>query len=362
MMNIKKILGYIFSLAIAITVFACTPLIANANGYTYTVKIVLGGSGDEGAYFNDELGLSVPKTAKVEMIDNDRCIKITNLAYDDEVTIDPTTMVKIAPFFKEDDEGNQVQYNKYYVKGVRMSGMDDVLAKNSFKVSYDETFVVAYGVGDVVPYIVKYVDNNGQELEKPLTGYAPAHEELYVAYRNIPGYKPNTYNYHTYSLQAPSYNESKGEDEPYVFTFYYSKAGTATVVEDTVEVVETSSVTGDAEYSYQAISRSTEHRQGTVRTATGNAITNDDEGVDEVEEETSDATITDGDTPTDVIDIDEEDPARAGGTREKLLRNMIIGIIIAIIAIISILVTLYVAERKRKREIVKVQNNKKNNE
>lgn len=378
MKKFRKIFGFILSLAFVFTLFMANPVESKASNYTYTVKVVLGGSGDEGAYFNSNLGVSVPSTAKVEVIDNNTCVKISNLQYDDEVTIDPNTMVKIKPQTKLDDEGNEVQFSKYYVKGVRLSGMDTVLHKNSFKVEYDETFVVAYGVGDVVPYVVNYVNkkpdagDSANTFAKPedgskytvdsITCYAPANEELYVAYRNIPGYTPNTYNYHTKSLNSSASN-------PYEFTFYYTKGNGTVVEESTTEVITSSTETGDSEYSYETISRETQHRQGGV-TNTGNAgngganannADNDNAGDgDEANQAGDDTTkIEDEETPKDVIDIDDEEVAKTGGAKERFVRNMIIGIIIAIIAVVSILVALYVAEKKRKKEIVKTQIDKK---
>ncbi len=379
MKQFRKILGFIFSLVFAFTLFLANPVESKASNYTYTVKVILGGSGDEGAYFNNNLGFSVPSTAKVEMTDNNTCIKISNLAYEDEVTIDPTTMVKIKPQTKLDDEGNEVQFSKYYVKGLRMSGMDNVLHKNSFKVEYDETFVVAYGVGEVVPYVVNYVnkapeagdsdntfinpDDGSKYTVDSVTCYAPADEELYVAYRNIPGYTPNAYNYHTKSLKSSAAS-------PFEFTFYYTKGGGQTIVEEnTVEVYSSSTVTGAPEYSYEAISRETQHRQGPVRVTgnagNGGANANDAdngnaEGGNEADQAGDDTTtIEDEETPRDVIDIDDEEVAKSGEAKDRFIRNMIIGIIIAIIAIVSILVALYIAEKKRKKEIVKSQIDKK---
>lgn len=378
MKQFRKILGVILSLAFVFTLCMANPVESKAKNYTYTVRVILGGSGDEGAYFNSNLGISVPSTAKVEMSDNDTCVSISNLQLDDLVTIDPSTLVKIKPQTKLDDEGNEVQFSKYYVKGLRMSGMDRVLHKYTFPVEYDETFVVAYGVGDVVPYVVNYVNKNPDEGDSnntfanpedgskytidSITCYAPANEELYVAYRNIPGYTPNTYNYHTKSLNSSASN-------PYEFTFYYTKGNGTVVNESTTEVITSSTETGDAEYSYETVSRETQHRQGGVTTvgnagnggANANNADNDNAGDGDEANQAGDdtTTIEDEETPKDVIDIDDEEVAKTGGAKERFVRNMIIGIMIAIIAVVSILVALYVAEKKRKKEIVKTQIDKK---
>ena len=156
---------------------------------------------------------------------------------------------------------------------------------------------------------------------------------------------------------------------PYEFIFYYTKGNGTVVEESTTEVITSSTETGDAEYSYETISRNTEHRPGGVTTignaGNGGANANDAdngnaEGGDEANQAGDDTTtIEDEETPKDVIDIDDEEVAKTGGAKERFVRNMIIGIIIAIIAVVSILVALYVAEKKRKKEIVKTQIDKK---
>lgn len=369
----KKILSFGLFFGFVFSMLFANPMVAKAaTEYTYTIKIILGCSGDEGAYFNDKLGIKVPEGATVEFIDSEKTgIKISGLKYNDQVTIDPATMVKISPQEKLDEDGNKVEYQKYYVKGVRFAGRNRVYSgAYTFDVTYDETFVLAYGVGEVVPYIVNYVDKDGNAIDDPehpgqkiksVTAYAPAGEDLYVSYRYIPGYKPNTYAYHTKSLKAPTVDD-EGVEHPFEFTFKYSTNGSSPVVEDTVEVTETSTVLGDSEYTYETVSRNTERRTaGTTNNRGGNggnAAGGDADNADadaNADAAGDNTTIADEETPQDVIEIEDEDTARAGGAKDRFVRNMIIGIIIAVVAVIAILVTLYVADKKRKKQLATVE-------
>lgn len=367
----KKLLGFVASFVFILSLSIAIPMAANAEEYTYTIKVVLGGSGDEGAYFNTDLGLSVPDDAQVELTDvneetnTPQTLIIKNLKYNDNVTLDPSQMVGLTPQTKLDDQGNEVSYQKYYIKGIRIAGMNTVLHAQSFQVEYDETFVVAYGVGEVVPYIVNYVDQDGKALADSLTGYAPAGEELYVPYRYIAGYQPNTYNYHTKSLKAPV------DDKPFEFTFKYTKGGTTSVVENTTEVTESSVVVGDKEYSYQAVRRSSSHSTETTTTGNNGRNTNNANGNNNGEDANAgddananaaddSTTIEDEGVPQDIIDIDDEEVAKAGSERDRFIRNMIVAIIIAIISIIVVLVAMYKANQSKKTVTVEKTDSKKN--
>lgn len=371
MKQIKKLLVILFSVMFVLSLFVVnTSTVKAAEPYTYTIKVALGGSGDEGASFNKDLGITVPSGATVKLNDDKTMVIITGLKLNDQVTIDPSRLVTITPQTVQNDAGEDVQLQKYCVKGLRFSGQNDVYGAQTFNVTYDETFVVAYGVGKIVPYKVNYVMKDGSAINDPedstktiqsVTNYGLEGEELYVPYKVIPGLKPNTYNYHTKSLKGPTV-DADGNEKPFEFTFYYTSADSSSTVENTIETIETSSVQGDASYTYQTVSRGTTVNNppvvnngaagGNDGAAAGGNEDAADAGADN--NGAGDASISD-DEPQDIIDIDDEDVARAGGTRDTLIRNMIIGIIIAIIAVASILVTLYIANKKRKQELVKVE-------
>lgn len=68
----------------------------------------------------------------------------------------------------------QVTDDKYYVKGIRLSGRDndEALASPSFDVTGDADYVVAYGIKkDMVAYTVNYQDASGKALAESQTFY-----------------------------------------------------------------------------------------------------------------------------------------------------------------------------------------------
>lgn len=135
---------------------------------------------------------------------------------------------------------------KYYAKGVRPAGQDNVkdvtyvaLASNDGKlygsvpVTEDADYVVAYGVlADRVEYTVRYVDTAGNELAPAQTLMGDVGDMPAVAARYIENYVPNAYEA-TRALEAdPAQN---------VITFTYARlaAGYTTVQNPngTVDVV-----------------------------------------------------------------------------------------------------------------------------
>ncbi len=389
MRNIKKFFGLLFSLLFTVALIYAKPVKAEA-AYTYRIRVVLGGSGDENASFNSDLGLSVPTGAKVEFTKYDRDnpskpieMEISNLSYGAKVTMDPAKMVSIAPATKQDDEGNEIQYSKYYVKGVRVAGKDTVLHAASFNVTYDETFVVAYGVGEVVPYIVNYVDKNGNPIVdpegngidtiQPMSGYGAAGEELYVPYRNIPGYKPNTYNYHTKSLKAPEIVD--GSEKPFEFTFYYSKiTDSSETVEETVEVIDKGTVVGATEYSYRVVGGNTTSvisnqtagitnatgNNNTVNNTSNNSTNRDTNGRNSADGELVDSVDINGqaeninpDEPQDVIEIEDDITARGNIGQDDDLdhytRNAVAAVVVAVLAVLTLGATAIIVYKKKKK-------------
>ena len=90
--------------------------------------------------------------------------------------------------------------SQYYVKGFRVSG-EDALAIESFTVSEDKDFVVAYGVpGDMVSYTVNFVEyGTGNALANDQgatsrTFYGKQGDKPIVPFEYIPGYRPRYLN------------------------------------------------------------------------------------------------------------------------------------------------------------------------
>lgn len=97
---------------------------------------------------------------------------------------------------------------KYYVKGIRKSGRDQILATE--KITKDADYVVAYGVmKNPVKYTVYYREGsrNGRDLLEKKVFWGSVGDKPVVACQDIDGYMPNAYN-ETKTLTA---NEADNE-------------------------------------------------------------------------------------------------------------------------------------------------------
>ena len=110
----------------------------------------------------------------------------------------------------------KVSDEKYYVKGIRLSGRDnsEALAAPAFRVNGDADYVVAYGIkGDMVAYTVNYEDEQGNKLAESQTFYGNVGDKPVVAYRYIENYVP----------QALALTKTLSDNEAEnVFTFKYA--------------------------------------------------------------------------------------------------------------------------------------------
>lgn len=114
--------------------------------------------------------------------------------------------------------------DKYYVKGIRLAGHDELAESGNIEVTQDLQYVVAYGMKkDQVAYTINYVDANGTQIADSETFYGNIGDKPVIAYRYIEGYQPTN----AYNLTGTL----KGNAEDNVFTFKYqavqgSSAGT----------------------------------------------------------------------------------------------------------------------------------------
>ena len=257
----------------------------------------------------------------------------------------------------------------YYVKGLRVSGDDaiigsevtdkkDVFGNNILEytdvaqidIKGDESYVVAYGVGQAVQYKVRYLDEAGNNLIPDDDKFGAKGRKCYVPSKHIDGYKPD----------ALFKTNSKGLAKGDVFTFVYSEnpvtvvTGADTVTEEYVEVE------GEPKYEYQ-YNYNRRVADGTTNNRTGNGGNRDNEADTILENnDTENTAITDEDVPKDVIDIADEKPAKHGNRKSNhFARNIIIGIIIAGLALLTILIASMRAQKKRKAEIARVDSKKK---
>lgn len=104
--------------------------------------------------------------------------------------------------------------DKYYVKGIRLAGHDELAESGNIEVTQDLQYVVAYGMKkDQVAYTINYVDANGAQIADSETFYGNIGDKPVIAYRYIEGYQPTN----AYNLTGTL----KGNAEDNVFTFKY---------------------------------------------------------------------------------------------------------------------------------------------
>ena len=351
MRKLSKLFSMVLTFAVVATSFVGLSSQANAaetKAYTYTVKLHIGGNGDEGAKFNGSTnGIEVSSNRlepKVEVSSD--TVTISNLSYNAKVSVtNPAGLVTVAP--KSDETA-------YYVKGIRQAGADSKVSTLSFDVTKDVDYVIAYGVGATIPYTVKYQDGNGNALLQEETFYAKAGEELYVSYKYVDGYLPDAYNKHVNSLT-----------EGTTITFTYNK-GSHSVNGGTVNdgtSYQYYYVNGQATTTYDYVQGEATTTPGT--TVTTNNTTNrgnggnaggadaDAQGEGDADADSQDeTTIDDGQTPeegpADVEEIDDPDTPQAGGS-ESAISPAVVAIIIVIAAIIALLIIFFVMKARGKK-------------
>lgn len=350
MKMIKKVSAVLLSVAFSICLFLQTGITADAEeaGYTYTVRLHLAFTGDDA-------------TAKFADRDEDTIV-ITNLKYGDQVSINAKSLVEIKAT-------NEDVAEKYYVKGIRVSGDNDATSASSFMVTKDIDYVVAYGVGATVPYKVRYIDPDGNELFPEETYYGPADEEIYVSYKYKEGFVPNTYNYYAKKLEAPVYDETTGElISCTVFTFNYVEGKYS--VTDTQYITGYSTTGGGSSIVYETIPGITVTTGGNTTTVDAGAAGNaggagngaagnggaGNGGAAADDNQTIDDTPVPESAPQQVIDIDDtQTPTFADRVSDNIIP--IIAFAIVIVAIIAIVVALIV-NRKRSKATEASESNK----
>lgn len=154
----KKLL--VSLLTVSMTIGASTMSVMAADGYTYKVTLSAGNKG------------TINGQAKVEQ---------------DSLFAGSTVTFNL--------KNVQVTDDKYYVKGIRLSGRDneETLASPVLdNVTGDADYVVAYGIKkDMVAYTVNYQDASGKALAESQTFYGNVGDKPIVAYQYIENYIPD---------------------------------------------------------------------------------------------------------------------------------------------------------------------------
>ena len=247
----------------------------------------------------------------------------------------------------------QVTDDKYYVKGIRLSGRDndEALTAPAFTIDGDADYVVAYGIkGNMVAYTVNYQDASGNALAESQTFYGNIGDKPVVAYRYIENYIPDA----LALTKTLSDNESEN-----VFTFTYTPGATDRIVETTTTV--TTTVPGTATPTGAAGTTGTAGTTGAAGgttaggttaggTTTGGTTTGGTAGgttnADNSQDTTDDTTTApDEQTPKSLVDLDDEDTPKGNiDAKDKTSKTPIaagVGIIaVAVAALAGLIVFL----------------------
>lgn len=262
----------------------------------------------------------------------------------------------------------QVTDDKYYVKGIRLSGRDnsEALAAPAFRVNGDADYVVAYGIkGDMVAYTVNYEDEQGNKLAESQTFYGNVGDKPVVAYRYIENYVP----------QALALTKTLSDNEAEnVFTFKYAPGATNRVVETvnhvtvvipgntitntvTIPAGTTGTTGGNGTGANGTNGTGANGTTGTNGTGTNGTGTTTPGGTDANGGQDADQNGTvenpDEQTPQDQINLDDEDTPTGNidAGKETQEKNKTLGVSIAIIiAAVVALIALFVAMKRRKKE------------
>ena len=248
----------------------------------------------------------------------------------------------------------QVTDDRYYVKGIRLSGRDndEALAAPAFTIDGDADYVVAYGIkGNMVAYTVNYQDASGKSLAESQTFYGNVGDKPVVAYRYVENYIPDA----LALTKTLSDNESEN-----VFTFTYTPGATDRIVETTTTVTTTvpgtatpagaAGTTGSAGTTGAAAGTGTGTTAGgttaggttaggTTTGGTAGGTTNADNSQDTTAKDKDTATSEDEQTPKSLVDLDDEDTPKGNiDAKDKTSKTPIaagIGIIVVAVAALA---------------------------
>lgn len=257
----------------------------------------------------------------------------------------------------------QVTDDRYYVKGIRLSGRDndEALAAPAFTINGDADYVVAYGIkGNMVAYTVNYQDASGNALAESQTFYGNIGDKPVVAYRYVENYIPDA----LALTKTLSNNVSEN-----VFTFTYKPGATDRVVTTTTTITTTVPGTatpgtgtgnvGTAGGTTGGTAGTTGTTGGTTTGTTGgttdgtttgttDGTTTDNDSQDTTAKDKDTATSEDEQTPKSLVDLDDEDTPKGNiDAKDKTSKTPIAAGIGIIVVAVAALVGLIVFLKKR---------------
>ena len=190
--------GKLLITLLAVFCLVLPALPAKADNYTYTITI---SPGSQGAFE----GVSGPI--------------VYTKSYGEKVKIDFDKLPEIT-----------LNDEKYYPRGLRISGRDDsdnkVIRSETITVEEDVSYIVVYGIeNNRYKYTVRYEDENGKKLHEPEEFYGAENDKPVVSFRYIENYLPNAYN------ETKTITKDESEN---VFVFSYIYVGPPETVTPTV--------------------------------------------------------------------------------------------------------------------------------
>lgn len=358
MKGIKKYLGGLLAVMFAFSLMLTLSVRAEATDTKYTVTISLGNLGE-----SKEASFNVSKIEAMgyaaSSIQGNKLVITENYNSSSPKTLSRNAICE-AIDIKADSNG----VKKHYVKGLRVAGADAIISSD-IVFDKDETYVVAYGVGEVISYIVKFVDEKGNAVASPITLYAGKGESIKVPAEHITGYTPDVESKDiilntdkqevVFTYKAPTEKENVTYKE--ITSIQYIN-GTPTYTYDYEYVegepqVRTNTNTGNTVVNNREIAAA-----GTEAGAAGAAegaeaaeagAEGEGDAAGESAEGSDETTITDPDTPLG-IEIPETDTPLGGQNQRSGLSRVLVTIaVITIILIIAVIITTYYVSRKRNR-------------
>ena len=303
----KRLLTLVLTVALSLSCMGQVKAADVKEAYTYKVTLYAGNRGE----FNTNV--VTVDNANAKITESAGKIVIEDLEAGDKVSVSQNIA--------------KVTDDKYYVKGIRLSGRDNDSENITtlIEVEKDVDYVVAYGIkGNQVAYTVNYVDVDGNVLAEADTFYGNVGDKPVVAYKYIEGYVPEVYGF-TKTL-------SENADDN-VFTFVYDEAPTPTIIIENVGGTGTGGQGGQDGQGGNAGQAGQDNAGQIGNDAQGNA------GQDNQGDDGNDDTIVDLDddqTPGGNIDVDGSN------------LGMIGGIAIAVSAAVALLVLILAMMKKRK--------------
>ena len=329
----KRLLVSLLTVSMTLGASTMSVMADDTTQYTYKVTLSAGNKG------------TINGQSKIEKSD---------ISYGSKFSFDNTALYNI-----------QVTDDRYYVKGIRLSGRDNASSKRldapAFTVEGDADYVVAYGIkGNMVAYTVNYQDASGNSLAESQTFYGNVGDKPVVAYRYVENYIPDA----LALTKTLSNNVSEN-----VFTFTYKPGATDRVVTTTTTITTTvpgtatpGTGTGNVGTAGGTTGGTTGGTAGTTggtttgttsgtttgttsgttdgtTTGTTDGTTTDNDSQDTTAKDKDTATSEDEQTPKSLVDLDDEDTPKGNiDAKDKTSKTPIaagIGIIVVAVAALA---------------------------